>query len=304
MGRTMRGLLKTSRSPFWLHSVIVLLLFICIAQASAHWYHHHGYSHHPKPRYLRHLNERELGDCDQVIQDALKQRRVANKYRLDHLRFNRYEFKDSSTKISVSSNSHVARATASPSSVPKNTKESNATVYSVSSDVADAARKLAESQVQTAADESARSVIEQLKSKYWAHNNDTNKPEKEQPTFDGLLKRDSAVYWMEEMEMNGASPYAPDEYKVFRNVKDYGAVGDGTTDDTEAINLAISDGDRCGAACGSSTIRPAVVYFPKGAYLVSSSIIQTFCKATCFCKLLEQLKLMSQFHFWQGHKVT
>ncbi|KAL4788913.1 pectate lyase superfamily protein-domain-containing protein [Aspergillus venezuelensis] len=241
--------------------------------ASVHGHHHHGHSHHSGPH---HLNEREVGDSDQVIQDALKQLRVANKYRLDHPRFNRYEFKDSSTKVSVSSHSLAARATTSPSSVPGNTKESNATVYSVSSDVADAARKLAESKVQNAADENARSAIEQLKAKYWAHNNDTNKPEKEEPTFDGLLKRDSAFYWMEEMEMNGASPYAPEGYKVFRNVKDYGAVGDGTTDDTEAINLAISDGDRCGADCGSSTIRPAVVYFPKGTYLVSSSIVQYY----------------------------
>lgn len=43
-----------------------------------------------------------------------------------------------------------------------------------------------------------------------------------------------------------------------------------------AINLAISDGGRCGASCGSSTIYPAVVYFPPGDYLVSSPIIQYF----------------------------
>jgi hypothetical protein len=57
---------------------------------------------------------------------------------------------------------------------------------------------------------------------------------------------------------------------------DYGAKGDGVTDDTAAINLAISDGGRCGANCGSSTIYPAVVYFPPGTYLVSSSIIQYY----------------------------
>jgi polygalacturonase len=57
---------------------------------------------------------------------------------------------------------------------------------------------------------------------------------------------------------------------------DYGAVGDGVADDTAAINLAISSGDRCGVDCGSSTVRPAVVYFPTGTYLVSSSIIQYY----------------------------
>lgn len=43
-----------------------------------------------------------------------------------------------------------------------------------------------------------------------------------------------------------------------------------------AINKAISDGDRCGADCGSSTIYPAVVFFPPGTYLVSSPIIQYY----------------------------
>jgi hypothetical protein len=53
-------------------------------------------------------------------------------------------------------------------------------------------------------------------------------------------------------------------------------LGDGITDDTTAIKRAVSEGGRCGANCGSSTIYPAVVWFPKGTYLVSSSIIQYF----------------------------
>ncbi|KAL6234521.1 hypothetical protein BDW75DRAFT_241027 [Aspergillus navahoensis] len=60
-----------------------------------------------------------------------------------------------------------------------------------------------------------------------------------------------------------------------RSLGSYCARG-GPTDDTVAINKAISDGGRCGANCGSSTIYPAVVYFPPGTYLVSSSIIQYY----------------------------
>ncbi|KAI3194501.1 CAZyme family GH55 [Penicillium roqueforti] len=93
---------------------------------------------------------------------------------------------------------------------------------------------------------------------------------------EGLGKRASSSWWMATMVQRGANPYAPSGYKVWRNVKDYGAKGDGVTDDTAAINLAISDGGRCGASCGSSTIYPAVVYFPPGDYLVSSPIIQYF----------------------------
>jgi glucan 1,3-beta-glucosidase len=68
-----------------------------------------------------------------------------------------------------------------------------------------------------------------------------------------------------------------DEYTVFRNVKEFGAVGDGVTDDTEAINKAITHGgNRCGVGCDSSTNTPALVYFPGGTYKVSKPLIQYY----------------------------
>ena len=49
------------------------------------------------------------------------------------------------------------------------------------------------------------------------------------------------------------------------------------TDDTYAINSAISSGGRCApGTCKSSTTSPAMVYFPAGTYLVSSSIIDYY----------------------------
>lgn len=69
----------------------------------------------------------------------------------------------------------------------------------------------------------------------------------------------------------------PSSYQVFRNVKDFGAVGDGVTDDAVAINSAISSGDRCGpGTCSSTTVTPAVVYFPPGTYMINSSIIDYY----------------------------
>lgn len=92
---------------------------------------------------------------------------------------------------------------------------------------------------------------------------------------DGLNKRAGTSFWMENIEHTGAFPFGGSVnagYKVFRNVKDYGATGDGKTDDTAAINRAMAEGNRCGANCGSSTIKGAILYFPSGTYLISTPI--------------------------------
>ncbi|KAJ7480885.1 exo-beta-1,3-glucanase [Mycena latifolia] len=71
----------------------------------------------------------------------------------------------------------------------------------------------------------------------------------------------------------GKSSFNPG-FKVYRNVVvDYHAVGDGIADDTDAINKAISDGGRCGQGCSSSSLTPAIVYFPPGKYRVTKPII-------------------------------
>lgn len=78
---------------------------------------------------------------------------------------------------------------------------------------------------------------------------------------------------MENVKHQGIAPFnaAPGTYQVFRNVKDFGAKGDGVTDDTVAINNAISSGNRCApGSCVSSSTTPALVYFPNGTYLVSN----------------------------------
>ncbi len=49
--------------------------------------------------------------------------------------------------------------------------------------------------------------------------------------------------------------------------------GDGVTDDTAAINAAVAAGNRCGSGCDSSTLTPAIVYFPAGTYMISAPIV-------------------------------
>ncbi|KAI1335701.1 glucan 1,3-beta-glucosidase GLUC78 precursor [Xylariaceae sp. FL0016] len=99
------------------------------------------------------------------------------------------------------------------------------------------------------------------------------------PTTALEARQDAASsYWVSSIERQGKAVYADDDnYTVFRNVKDYGATGDGSTDDTAAINKAIQDGPgRCIDNCDSRTRTPALVYFPPGTYMVSTPIIQTY----------------------------
>lgn len=86
-----------------------------------------------------------------------------------------------------------------------------------------------------------------------------------------------AAYWYSQVQHNGISPTIANgaNWTVFRNVKDFGAKGDGTTDDSAAIQAAINMGNTQGtrdSGLFGMTQMPAVVYFPAGNYLVNRPV--------------------------------
>jgi len=85
------------------------------------------------------------------------------------------------------------------------------------------------------------------------------------------------TYWMGSIARKGTVPWGDNAtYAVFRNVLDYGTVGNGITDDTKAFKAAMLDGKRCGKGCNGSTLKNAIVYIPPGTYLISTTIPMSF----------------------------
>jgi glucan 1,3-beta-glucosidase len=96
------------------------------------------------------------------------------------------------------------------------------------------------------------------------------------PAPQAAVDNTASSYWLSSIQRQGTVPFGGSGYQIYRNVKDFGAVGDGSADDTDAINAAISTGGRCGQGCDSSTTTPAIVYFPPGTYSISKPIVQYY----------------------------
>ncbi|OBT82398.1 hypothetical protein VE02_09582 [Pseudogymnoascus sp. 03VT05] len=274
----------------------------------------HNHAHHLHHRASGiHNGTVGTATAEEIVQRALAALAVANKKRLQHTHFNRHEFLNASILLEPNvlappldysgGNSPNSTDIHRKRSASTNSTKSSSSIssYSLPAELIEAARIVAGSpseQTQTSAGNHSE-VAAKLKLQFSRNVTDTNTPPQALLLPDGLTsfvevepqvlvssttndstssheKRAAATYWMASVDQNGISPFAPAGYKVWRNVKDFGAVGNGIADDTAAINLAISSGGRCGAGCGSSTIYPAVVWFPSGTYLISSSIIQYY----------------------------
>lgn len=273
---------------------LAFLTFLILAPVFGfkhHGHQHHGSHKHLHPRSGKDENSRTAGSGnttlngpEDIVRSALAALSVVNKARVEHPLLNKFEFDSTPGPIDTAPPLEYGNATLSKRS-SNGTDPSDVVLYSISSELADAARVLAEATEQLPTGNHSE-VAAAIRKKYSSKLNDTNAPEALDrpegllgtfgPETSEITARAIYGYWMADIKHQAFAPYAPSGYKVWRDVKEYGAKGDGVTDDTAAINKAISDGTRCGNNCGSSTTTPAVVWFPPGTYLVSSSIIQYY----------------------------
>lgn len=283
----MRLFANTQKGGKLVASAILLSQLLSSVQAF-----HHGAAHAHHHRALNKEFHARAESAEAIVANALKVLEVVNKDLVDHPAFNQEVFADQPTVAGLSQTAPPLDYLVDPLSLKKRTEVRRNTggthqPYTIPSALADAARIVAESKPQVPKGDHAK-VAANIRAKY-AHNGGSDsiraaKRDLSDAThleardgFEGDLERRASRYWLiDSQQYPGKSPYAPANYKVWRNVMDYGAKGDGVADDTAAINKAISDGGRCGLGCGSSTVYPAMVYFPPGTYLVSSPIIQYY----------------------------
>ncbi|KAF3132931.1 hypothetical protein TWF703_007069 [Orbilia oligospora] len=86
------------------------------------------------------------------------------------------------------------------------------------------------------------------------------------------IARGETPYYLDQFKHQGLW-HLNSSYPVYRNVKCWGAKGNGVTDDTEAIIRALTEGKTCkGSNCQNSYIPPSLVYFPKGDYIIGKTL--------------------------------
>ncbi|KAL8687402.1 MAG: hypothetical protein Q9224_005162, partial [Gallowayella concinna] len=94
---------------------------------------------------------------------------------------------------------------------------------------------------------------------------------------DEAQKSTATPYWLDQQDHNGAgrgyAPFAGSDYPVYRNVKSYSAAGDGSTDDTSALQNAINDaGNGASRYQNEVSTRPALVFVPGGTYKITKKL--------------------------------
>ncbi|KAG8417066.1 hypothetical protein J3459_012773, partial [Metarhizium acridum] len=122
----------------------------------------------------------------------------------------------------------------------------------------------------------AAALLAELDAKHLPTNHSSPLGKRGGSSWLGILHHEGSVPWGNDSSYKVNFSLKERREDVFRNVQDYEADTTGARDSTKAIQQAIDDGKSCGAGCNGATTKNAMVHFPPGRYLVSSSIAVYF----------------------------
>lgn len=201
----------------------ILLLGVGLVDASRHGT--HGHRSHDLLHEHAHLHRRgNASSSEQLVNQGLVVLRDINKARLDNPTLNRNEFRLEPQVSSLAPPLNYTNATVLDRRSTNTTRSNRAKSYTIPSELADAAREVAESKRQES-NGNHREIAALIKQKFGLKNNDTNIPKPLQKP-EGLLgafgdspetelaSRQSTPFWMTDHAKRGASPLAPSGYRV------------------------------------------------------------------------------------------
>lgn len=196
--------------------------------------------------------DEDISSARNKLDEALKALRIANKLRVENVQFNNYRLNTPSESIggrlqqssaplmdyldSTKNESLINLRRLRSTDDSEGTKRIPKYGYSLSPDIIQAAKEVAEFQPPTTSDVDYAAIARKARAKYSLGNNDTNymaqkligpdglseyvlfeqgSGSHQQPLQAAIPKAATSPYWMAQVEQNGASPFAPPGYKVY-----------------------------------------------------------------------------------------
>lgn len=208
------------------------------------------------PRELHNESVVDVILAEAIVKKGLAAITAANKLRYEHIQFNKNAFRGPPTITPQAPALNYVdilpiNASVQPAALGKHkssqSKNGISYIYTIPSELAEAARIIAEAQAPSPMSGEHSRLANEVRQKYTIKTNDTNAMKQSIVRPDGLFyppdmsthgletqlsvldiarRADgSSTYWMAGVDQNGKSPFASPDYKVWRNVRDYGAKG-------------------------------------------------------------------------------
>lgn len=211
-----------SRLSVLMRSLLFLVtLFACLATTvSGHQHSHHNHAH------LHARTDNKNSSAANIVEEALAALKLLNKARVENPHFNKYEFHSGSKTPRLAPALDAPAVISNDTTLRRRQNQDNSSAeisapnFSISPELAEAAKVLAESTPQVPKGNHSE-VAKAIREKYAHKTNDTNTPESLRTPEgrlsvygDDNINKRAEEWWMISMGSSGASPFAPSGYKV------------------------------------------------------------------------------------------